>query len=269
MGLKSRGLKSRGLKSRGLKSRGLKQRIAAGEALFGSFLKTPSPILVEVMADCGLDLLCVDAEHAPFDRLAIDGCVMTARAGGLPVIVRPPTAAPEHMLNSLDCGADGVLLPHIRTADQAAAAARAAHYGAGGRGYAGSSRAAGYGQVAIGEHLTASAGRSVVIAQIEDADAIEQAGAIAATEGIDMVFVGRIDLTIALGATDPDDPRVVSAVERVVDLALAAHCPVGMFVPRNADVAQWRARGASLFLQGSDHAFLRAGAAAARKAAGF
>jgi staphyloferrin B biosynthesis citrate synthase len=83
-----------------------------------------------------------------------------------------------------------------------------------------------------------------------------------------MIFVGRIDLTIALGATDPDDRRVVSAVERIIDLALAAHCPVGMFVPRHADVPHWRARGVSLFLQGSDHAFLRAGAAEARKAAG-
>ena len=53
----------------------LKARLAAGEYLLGTFLKTPAPILVEVLATCGLDLLCLDAEHAPFDRAAIDACI--------------------------------------------------------------------------------------------------------------------------------------------------------------------------------------------------
>ena len=89
---------------------GLKQRLAAGDALWGSFLKTPSPILVEVLGSAGLDLLCLDAEHAPFDRAALDLCIMAARANGLATLVRTPTAAAEHVLNALDCGADGVLL---------------------------------------------------------------------------------------------------------------------------------------------------------------
>lgn len=247
----------------------LKDRIAAGEALFGSFLKTPSPILVEVLATSGLDLLCIDAEHAPFDRGDIDACVLAARAGALPVLVRTPTAAPEHILNALDCGADGVLLPHIRSAAEAQAAAAAAHYAPGGRGYAGSSRAARYGLAGMPEHRAASAARSVVIAQIEDIEALDEIDAIAATPGIDALFVGRIDLTVALDAPDPDDPRVIAAVERILAAGAAAGRPVGMFVPRNADVPGWRDKGARLFLQGSDHAFIRAGAAAARAAGGF
>jgi 2-keto-3-deoxy-L-rhamnonate aldolase RhmA len=248
---------------------GLKDRLAAGDPLWGSFLKTPSPILVEVMASAGLDLLCIDAEHAPFDRSAIDLCVMAARGAGLPIIVRTPTAASEHLLNALDCGADGVLLPHIRSLEEAGAAVAAAHYGRGGRGYAGSSRAAGYGLTPIPRHLAASAGRTIVIAQIEDVEAVEAVEAIAAVEGLDALFVGRIDLTIALGETDPDAPAVLAAVERVLAAGKAAEVPVGMFVPRDSDVAHWRAKGAKLFLQGSDHSFLRAGAKAARAAAGF
>lgn len=248
---------------------GLKARIAAGEGLFGSFLKTPEPILVEVLATAGLDLLCIDAEHAPFDRLAIDRAVFAARAGELPVIVRPPSAAPEHLLSALDCGADGVLVPHIRSAAEAEAAVRAAHYGRGGRGYAGSSRAAGYGRSSIPDHLAASAARTTVILQIEDVEGVDAIDAIAAVEGIDCLFIGRIDLTIALGETDPDAPAVLAAVDRVIEGSRKAGRPIGMFVPRNADIPGWRARGVSLFLQGSDHAFMRAGAAAARKEAGF
>jgi 2-keto-3-deoxy-L-rhamnonate aldolase RhmA len=247
---------------------GLKQRLAAGDTLWGSFLKTPSPILVEVLASAGLDLLCIDAEHAPFDRSAIDLCIMTARLAGLPVIVRTPTAAPEHLLNALDCGADGILLPHIRSAEEAEAALLAAHYGRGGRGYAGSSRAAGYGTNPIPQHLAGSASRTTVIVQIEDVESVDAIEAIAAVPGLDALFVGRIDLTIALGETDPDAPAVVAAVKRVLAAGAAAQLPVGMFVPRDRDVGDWHALGARLFLQGSDHSFLRAGAKAARAAAG-
>lgn len=247
---------------------GLKQRLTSSDTLWGSFLKTPSPILIEVLAGAGLDLLCLDAEHAPFDRAAIDLCTLTARAAGLPVLVRTPTAASEHILNALDCGADGVLLPHIRSAEEARAAVVASHYGRGGRGYAGSSRAAGYGTTPIPQHLSGSAGRTVVIAQIEDLEAVDAIDAICAVEKLDAIFIGRIDLTIALGETNPDSPVVLAAVERVLAAGIAAGLPVGMFVPRDGDVGGWANKGVRLFLQGSDHAFMRAGARLAREAAG-
>ena len=119
-----------------------KQALTGGDLIVGAFVKTPSPIVVEVLGLTDLDCVCLDAEHAPFDRLAIDGCVMAARAARKPVLVRTPSTAPEHILSALDCGATGVVLPHIRSEAEAKAAASAAHYGAGGRGYAGSSRSA-------------------------------------------------------------------------------------------------------------------------------
>ena len=120
----------------------LKARLARGERIVGTWVKTPSQIVVEVLAMTGLDCLCLDAEHAPFDRLTLDACLFAARVADKPVLVRTPSAAPEHILNALDCGADGVVIPHIRSAEDARAAVRASHYGHGGRGYAGSSRAA-------------------------------------------------------------------------------------------------------------------------------
>ena len=92
---------------------------------------------------------------------------------------------------------------------------------------------------------------------------------IAAVPGIDALFVGRIDLTIALGKTDPDAPAVLAAFERVLSAGQSANVPVGMFVPADKDVAQWREKGARLLLQGSDHSFLRTGARVARAAADF
>lgn len=240
----------------------LKSRIAAGDTLVGSFLKTASPTLVEVLGQTGLDCVCIDAEHAPFDRLAIDSCLLAGRAIGIPMLVRVQSAEPEQILNALDCGADGVLIPHVLSADGAAAAVKAAYFGPGGRGYAGSTRAAGYGLTPMPAHRAQSAERTVVIAQIEDVEALERIDAIARTPGLDALFIGRIDLTVALGADSADAPEVVAAVERVIHAAGAAQIRVGMFVPRDGDVPAWRAKGATLFLQGSEHAFMRTGAAA-------
>lgn len=242
-----------------------KQRIAARDPMLGTFVKTPHPHIVEVLASTGLDCLCLDAEHAPFDRRDLDLCILAARAASIPVIVRPPSSAHEQILNALDCGADGVLVPHVRSAEEAQAVAKASHYGAGGRGYAGSSRAAGYGSIAIPDHLANSAARSIVIAQIEDLEALDDIDAISAVEGIDALFIGRIDLTIALGCTDPDDPKVVEALDLIIAAAKNSGRPVGMFTSKPADTAIWRDKGVSLFLLGSDHGFLRSGTAALRQ----
>jgi 2-keto-3-deoxy-L-rhamnonate aldolase RhmA len=245
-----------------------KQRLIAGDPLLGIFQKIPHPHVVEVLATGGLDCICIDAEHAPFDRGAIDLCVMAARAGGLPAIVRPASAAPHELLNALDCGADGIVVPHIRSAEEAATLARIAHYGPGGRGFAGSTRASGYGLTSIPDHLAATAARTAVIAQIEDAESLDEIGAIAAVEGIDALFVGRIDLTISLGCTSPDDERVVSAVDRIVAACQRTGRASGMFLSRPADAGHWRDKGVSLFLLASDASFLRSGARTLRNDAG-
>ena len=82
------------------------------------------------------------------------------------------------------------------------------------------------------------------------------------------MFVGRIDLTISLGCSSPDDPKVVAAVELIVAACKRAGRVSGMFLSRTADVAQWREKGASLFLLASDHNFIRTGARAMRAEAG-
>jgi 2-keto-3-deoxy-L-rhamnonate aldolase RhmA len=168
------------------------------------------------------------------------------------------------ILNALDCGATGVVVPHVASAAAARAIAQAAHYGRGGRGYAGSTRAAGYIGKGMADHLRDSGAQTAVIVQIEDVEAIAAIDEIAAVDGIDCLFVGRMDLTVALGCPGPDDPRVLDAVRRVCRAGRAARRAVGMFVPNVAEAATWLGAGANLFLLGSDHAFMIAGARALR-----
>ncbi len=243
---------------------GFRDRLLAGELLCGTWVKTPHPHVVEVLALSALDCLVLDAEHAPFDRGSLDQCIMAARAGGKPVLVRPPSSAHEQILNALDLGADGVILPHIRTASEAADAVKACHYISAkegrGRGYAGSSRAAGYTTKGMAGHR-ASAKDVIVIAQIEDVEGVDDIDAIARVEGLDALFIGRADLTIAYGAETPDDAVVVDAVDQIVAAGKAAGRTTGMFLGRIGDVAMWRNKGASLFILQSDQEFLLSGAA--------
>ena len=128
-----------------------KARLADRERLIGTWIKTPSSIVVEVLADTPLDLLVLDAEHAPFGRMELDACVFACRALAKPCIVRVPTSQPHDLLQALDLGCTGLLVPHVRSGVEAAAIVRASHYGPGGRGYAGSSRAANYGTKSIAD----------------------------------------------------------------------------------------------------------------------
>ena len=238
---------------------GFKTRLGSGGLVVGTWVKTPHPIIVEVLGQTRLDCLVLDAEHAPFDRGSLDACIAAARSCEMPVLVRPASAAPEHLLQALDSGASGVIVPHVRSAAEAAAIVQACHYAPGGRGYAGTSRAAGYGGFGMARTRDLAA-HVTVVAQIEDVEGVDAIDAIAAVAGIDALFIGRADLTIAYGADSPDDPQVVAAVTRILSAGLAAGRSVGMFLPRPGDAAAWQDRGASFFLLASDHDFMRSGA---------
>ena len=228
----------------------------------GTFVKTPSPIVCEVLGLTPLACACIDAEHAPFGTMELDGCIAALRAADMPSLVRVRSCSPGELLGALDSGATGLVLPHVVSGPQAEQLACAAHYGPGGRGYAGSSRAARYTTKPMAEHLRDSAEQTAVIAQIEDAEALPNLDAIAAAKNIDCLFVGRMDLTVSLGASSPGEARVVEAVERICEAGRRNGKAVGMFVPPDEDCMAWQRKGACLFLLASDHQFLLDGARA-------
>ena len=111
-------------------------------------------------------------------------------------------------------------------------------------------------------HKADSAARTVVVAQLEDAEAVPQAGQIAATVGIDGIFIGTVDLSVSLGAPGPDAPAVLEAADEIIRAASEKGCPVGIFANSADQVNHFAEIGVTLFLMQSDHAFLRSGAAA-------
>ena len=239
-----------------------RQRLIARELLIGTFLKTPTGHATEIIGDAGagFDFVVIDQEHAPFDRTTSDVALLAARAAGMPALVRVP--GPDAILSVLDCGAAGVLIPHVSSADYARKVAALCRYRGGKRGFATSTRAGRYTAVPMWRHIADSDANTVVVAQIEDPEALDEIDAIAAVDGVDSLFIGRGDLTAAFGDESKEPPAVRNAVERISAAALNAGKSISVYVGNGTEAAWLKSLGASTFVLSSDQGFLRQGALA-------
>ncbi|MDU8943067.1 HpcH/HpaI aldolase family protein [Ovoidimarina sediminis] len=240
----------------------LRSRMLAGETLVGTFLKVPAIELVEILATTGLDFICIDAEHAPVDRARMDGCLAIARALDFPVLVRVPAATPENLLMALDSGAVGVVCPHIDSPEKAADIARAARFGNGGRGFAGSTRWAGFNSRGMADILAQSREETIVLAQIEEPAGVEAADAIAATPGIDGLFIGPADLSVAMGKTDQTSDELMAAYARVGEACKARGKANVTFVGDAARARLVAEHGVTVFFVASELTWMAQGARA-------
>ena len=123
---------------------GFMESLQAGGFQMGTFVKTPAPEFVEILALAGLDFVCLDLEHSPFGVREMDQCLGLARALDLPAIVRLCPPLDGMLQHALDGGAAGVLVPHVDSVEAAQQVARLARFGPGGSGYSGSTRSAGF-----------------------------------------------------------------------------------------------------------------------------
>ena len=239
-----------------------KARLTARDPLLGVFVKTPDPMLIEVLGQSGLDFLVLDAEHAPFDRRAVDTAMIAGRATGCPLVIRVPNGQPETLLGFLDSGAAGIMVPHVCTAPQASALARSMRYGPSGRGFAGTTRAADYARRSLTEHFEQTADEVSLICQIEDPEGYDNRAEIAATEGVDALFVGRADLSVSYGLRDFFASETAA---RCGDVLAVTGAATGLYTAPGEPLNTWRAAGASLFVVGSDHTLLTTGVARLKK----
>ncbi|HEX9270385.1 MAG TPA: aldolase/citrate lyase family protein [Candidatus Limnocylindria bacterium] len=213
--------------------------MAEGGVALGAWLSFHSPELVELSGYCGFDFVFLDGEHcgvAPRDCAEL---VRAADAAGIDAIVRVPRNEGPTLLGFLETGVSGLVIPHVRSADDARRAAEAMKYPPEGRrSVMFSSRAARYG---VGyepaEYLTLANRETMVIPLIEELDGMRNLEAIAATPAVDLVFLGEGDLAVDMGfAGQRDVPEVKAVVGDAIARARAARIPFGMSA-RTADAA--------------------------------
>ena len=221
-------------------SRSIKKRVLGGETLFGCFILVPSPAVVEMVGYAGFDYVILDREHGGAGMEAVEHQLRAAEASGTGTLVRIPSAEPWEILWALDAGAEGILVPHVRTAGEARAIVSAAHYPPNGtRGLATTARAGRHGFVGVDDHLRRAGEETFVMLQIEDAEALPQVAEIAATPGVDAVFIGPADLSISLGHPgNAGHPEVAAAIDQIIADVNGVGGPVLASFARAADDAE-------------------------------
>lgn len=242
-----------------------KARMLAGERMIGTFMKTPAHEIVEIMAISGLDYLILDGEHAPFDRRSMDACLAVGRALDFPILVRVPDGTPAELLKALDSGAVGVVVPHVDSVEKAQMLGRAGFFGHGGRGFAGSTRWAGYATRDMGSILDQSKAETLIIAQIEEPEGVEAIDGICAADGIDGIFVGPADLSVAYGKTDQTSSELIEAIKTVGAAAKAHGLAYMTFVPNVEKGREWDQYGFNAYAVASEHTWMLQGAKAVAK----
>lgn len=240
-----------------------RRRLLAGERLIGTFIKTPTAHATEILGDLGFDFVVIDQEHAPFDRPAIDTVLLATRAADIGGIVRVPEANASAILSAFDCGATGVLVPHVASPDMARDVGAWCRYRGGRRGFSNSPRAGGYGRLGIWDHVDAADAETTAIAMIEDPEALDAIDAIVAVEALDGVFIGRADLAVALGASGTNAAEVRAATERIAAAARKAGKAVCAMTSGGEDARWLQELGVAGMIVASDQGFLRQAAAQA------
>lgn len=223
----------------------VKATLAAGGSAEGVFIGMDAPGLVELMGYGGFDFVVIDGEHGPLDPHAVEGMVRAAIVAGTTPLVRVPQNNPQTILRYMDVGPSGLMIPWCQSADEAQAAVLATkYYPEGRRGLAGVG-AAGYGVgMALPEYVRVANAETMVVVQIETAQAVDALPEMLRVPGVDVFFIGPNDLSQSLGyPAQPDEPTVQATIQRALDLIHGAGKTSGIMVRNLPELQRYRERG--------------------------
>jgi len=207
--------------------RSIASRLRAGELLFGTWCNLGSSLTAEIAGRSGVDWLVLDLEHGAGDFGDLLHQLQAVDATPAVPIVRVSWNDAVQIKRVLDLGASGIMMPNVQTEDEARDAVRAMRYPPNGiRGVSRLNRAAAFG-LDFADYFTSSGESLLTAVQIETPKAVDNVEAIAAVEGVDLLFVGPVDLTTSMGIQgEYDGPRFRDALKRVAN-ACSAHGKAG------------------------------------------
>ncbi len=178
------------------------------------------PIVVELVAEAGFTRVWIDMEHSHLDLGGLSNMILAARTVDLDVIVRIPHGPYNQVMKTLELGANGLILPHCKSADEARRFVRMAKFRPLGLRGMGGGRDSRFGKMARKEFLDLANEHTLLGVMIEDAEGVDDADAIAAVEGIDLLFIGPGDLRHSYGierdgGDQIDHPKIHEAFDKV------------------------------------------------------
>lgn len=247
-----------------MNSKTLREKINTGEFIRGTHIFAGMHMLTECIAQTGFDALWIDTEHTAIGIESLQMNLIAARAGGTPAVVRIPWNDKTLAKPVLDMGADGIIFPYIRTADEARKAMEACEYPPRGvRGF-GPLRALDYGALNVCDYITNKYRECLRIIQIEHIDAVNNLQEILDVDGIDAYIVGMNDLSASMGYLgDTLNPEMIKIYDKIAEVMIINNKPFGVSAASDPDILKgWKDRGAKIIFSGHDVEYVKKGAEA-------
>jgi 2-keto-3-deoxy-L-rhamnonate aldolase RhmA len=240
----------------------IRQRVMAGEQVLGSMIfEFFTPGIAQILKNAGCEYALYDMEHTGMSLETLKTQVAHCRGLGLAPMVRVPRSDYHFLARALDVGAEGVMIPMVESVEQAQAIAQATRYPPKGRrGAAFGFAHDGYERGNPADKIKWADARNLVIAQIETERGLENVEAIAAVEGIDVLWVGHFDLTNFLGLPGQfDHPTYLKAIKRIVSAGRAHKKGLGFMATDHAWATAYKKHGFNMLAAGTDQGIMMAG----------
>jgi len=236
-----------------------KKQLRAGTPKLGIFLNSHSPTIAEQLSHSGYDWLLVDSQHGPMGYERLSAMVSGISNGGAKSLVRVGGYSDRPGIQqSLDMGADGVLVPYINTAEEARQAVSCARYPTAG------TRSVYFPQRSMNKDgllgYAGAANNNVIVAlQVETADCIKNIDEIAAVPSVDILFLGQNDLCMSMGLYEKYEfphmytsPELGAATEKLVNAARKNNVILGLFLFGTSRVGEFLDKGFPFISVGND-----------------
>lgn len=234
-----------------------REQLAAGRVCLGSGVTLSDPLVTDALGD-SVDFVWIDLEHSSMSPEALHGHFLAARARGKPALVRIAGSGTPFIKPVLDAGADGIIIPQVRSVEEVGAVVSDCRYRPLGRRGYGPRVPSNYGRFGGGAYIEQANRNIFVAAQIETVEALESIDDILAIPGLDSLVLGPWDLSAAMGRPgDVEHPEVIAAIEMVIARTLAAGLFIGSGMGPDADYALTMAKRGVQWLQvGADYTYL-------------
>ena len=240
----------------------LKEKLARGETVIGTFMKSLDPAMAEITCAAGFDFVIIDNEHTAMSKETMVNLLRITELYDVTAIVRVRDDDQPMILQALDAGAYGVQVPNLRTVEDAEKAVKSIYYAPKGiRGFANTHRAGGYGSMDVQEYVARSAENLLFLGYCETREAFENLDEILKVDGLDVVFIGPSDLSQAFGVIGQvTHPTVVSAIDTIIDKTVKAGKVVGTVAGNGEAALKLQEKGVRLIVMSSDQGMMAASA---------
>jgi 2-dehydro-3-deoxyglucarate aldolase len=245
------------------KVRAIRTALRSGSASIGSWMQIPESNIAEIMGRAGYQWVAIDMEHGPVAVNQLPDIFRALELGGTLPLARVASPLPINCRQALDQGAAGVVIPMISSASQLQSIISECHWPPRGRRGVGFQRANVFGK--FFDAYVEEAQESLVVAQIEHIDAVNNLEAIVKVEGLDAIMIGPYDLSASLGITGEfENKKYKDVLTKILEVCAKQKMPCGIHVvqPDTKMLEQRIREGYTFIAYGVDTVFLNNGASA-------